>query len=138
MIEIARAERASTADADAFFARWCDLESHPEWAPSMEYFRLHEPFGVGARGVSRPRGGDEATFVVTEVGPGAVYADTTLLDGAELTVHHEATPTADGCVVVLRAWLQGAEAAVWAERMGDSVQRALDRDLASLARLLDR
>ncbi|WP_194410750.1 SRPBCC family protein [Microbacterium cremeum] len=137
MIGIARAERTSTARAEEFFARWCDLGSHPEWAPSMEYFRPQDPFGIGARGVSRPRGGEEASFVVTAVGPGAVYADRTELGGAELTVHHEATPVDGGCVVVLRAWLEGPEADGWSERLGDTVQRALERDLESLALLLE-
>ena len=138
VIEIARTHRLSSAPAGAFFERWCELESHPEWAPSMEYFRLSEPFAVGARGVLRAVGGDEAPFRVAVVGPGFVYADTTELEGAELTVHHEAVSEGAATSVELSAWLEGPRAAEWAERMGDDVQSSLERDLASLARILEQ
>jgi len=104
----------------------------------MEYFRLHEPFGLGARGVLKAVGGAEAEFVVTAVDPPYVYADTTVLDGATLTVSHHATPLVDGCHVELVAWLEGSRADVYAEEMGDSVQRSLERDLASLSGILER
>ena len=136
MIEIARTGRVSSASAAAFFERWCAIETHPEWAPSMEYFRLSEPFGIGARGVLKAVGGTEARFRVTAVGPGFVYADTTELDGAELTVHHEAVEAGEGTRVNLSAWLEGPREAEWALAMGD-VQRSLERDLASLARILE-
>ena len=138
MIEIARTRRTSTASAALFFERWCAIETHPEWAPSMEYFRLAEPFGVGARGVLKSVGGDEARFRVTTVGPGFVYADTTELDGVELTVHHEALDTAEGTRVELYARLDGPREGDWALRIAEDVQHSLERDLASLARLLDR
>lgn len=137
MMEIARASLVSSAPAADFFQRWCDLESHPEWAPSMEYFRLSEPFGIGARGVLKAVGGSEAAFRVTAVGPGFVYADTTEIDGAELTVHHEAVEEVDGTRVELTAWLDGPRAGEWARQLGDDVQLSLARDLASLAKLLE-
>ena len=138
MIEVARASLVSSAGPQQFFERWCDLDSHPEWAAGMEYLRLEEPFAVGARGRLKVRGGHEAQFVVTECVPGRSYADTTILDGAELTVHHEATKHAAGSVVVLRAWLTGLRAAEHAEHMRGPVQQSLDRDLAALASLLER
>ncbi|WP_137844946.1 hypothetical protein [Microbacterium sp. 2FI] len=103
----------------------------------MEYLRLDEPFAVGATGVLKVRGGHEAPFVVTEYVEGRVYADTTILDGAELTVHHAAAPAGSGSAVVLRAWLTGARAAEYADQMRDDVQRSLDTDLAALARMLE-
>lgn len=137
VIEIARTSRLSTAQASAFFERWCAIETHPDWAPSMEYFRLSEPFGLGARGVSKAVGGEEAPFRVTAIGPGFVYADTTELDGVELTVHHDASAAPGGALVELSARLEGPREAEWALRMGDDVQFSLERDLASLARLLE-
>ena len=101
MIEIARVTRSSTAPGSRFFERWCDLPSHPEWAPSMEYFVLDEPFRLGATGRSRAVGGAETRFTVTRVGPGWVYADTTDLDGVRLTVLHEAVDGEHGTVITL-------------------------------------
>ncbi|KAF2417814.1 hypothetical protein [Microbacterium sp. B35-30] len=137
MIEIARAELSSTVSPERFVARWRDLATHPEWAAGMEYLRLDEPFAVGARGVLKVRGGHEAPFVVAEYVDGRLYADTTILDGAELTVHHSAVPSESGSALVLRAWLTGARAAEYADQMRDDVQRSLDADLAALARMLE-
>ena len=137
MIEIAHADLSSSACPERFVARWRDLATHPEWATGMEYLRLNEPFAVGARGVLKVRGGHEAPFVVTEFVDGRLYADTTILDDAELTVHHSAAPSGSGSTLVLRAWLTGARAAAYADQMRDDVQRSLDADLASLARLLE-
>ncbi|MFF2487566.1 hypothetical protein ACFVSU_14280 [Microbacterium sp. NPDC058062] len=137
MIEIARTRRTSRASASLFFERWCAIETHPEWAASMEYFKLSEPFGVGARGVLKAVGGQEAPFRITTVGPGFVYADTTELDGAELTVHHEAVEGLDGTEVTLCAWLDGPAEAQLATRMSDEVQHSLEHDLAALAALLE-
>ncbi|KQM83924.1 hypothetical protein [Agromyces sp. Leaf222] len=138
VIEIARTRRSSSAPAALFFERWCDIETHPEWAPSMEYFRLSEPFGIGARGVLKAVGGEEAPFRVTAVGPGFVYADTTELGEVELTVHHEAVDGVDGTQVELSAWLVGSGEEEWARRMSAEVQGSLERDLAALAALLER
>src|SRR4051794_34580982 len=107
MIEIARVTRSSIAPGSRFFERWCDLPSHPEWAPSMEYFVLDEPFGLGATGRSRAVGGAETRFTVTRLGPGWVYADTTDLDGARLTVLHEAVDGAHSTIVTLMGLLDG-------------------------------
>ena len=137
MIEIARTRRTSCASASLFFERWCAIETHPEWAPSMEYFKLSEPFGLGARGVLKAVGGQESPFRVTTVGPGFVYADTTELDGAELTVHHEAVEGLDGTEVTLSAWLDGPAEAQLARGMSAEVQHSLEHDLAALAALLE-
>lgn len=103
----------------------------------MEFLRLNEPFALGARGVSRPKGGRQAPFIVTALEPGAVYADTTLLKGARLTVHHEARPSDGGSRLEVHAYLRGRRARVWARRMGDDVQDALAIDLAQLVALAE-
>jgi hypothetical protein len=137
VIEIARTELSSVVSPERFVARWRDLATHPEWSAGMEFLRFDEPFAVGARGELKVRGGHEAPFVVTEYVEGPTYADTTILDGAELTVHHSATPSGSGSTLVLRAWLTGERAPDYADQMRDDVQRSLDADLASLARLLE-
>lgn len=137
MIEIARATATSTVPPERFYERWVDLDTHAEWSTCMDYLRLDEPFAVGARGTLKSINGDPAPFVVGEVVPSTVYADTTLLDGAQLTVRHEARPSGGGSSLTLTATLDGEEAARWAEEMGDGVQRDLDADLASLVALLE-
>lgn len=138
MIHIARAELTSSVPPERFVARWRDLATHPEWAAGMEYLRLDEPFAVGARGVLKVRGGHEAPFVVSEYVEARRYADRTILDGAELTVHHQAEPRGTGSALVLRAWLSGPRSAEYADAMRDDVQRSLEVDLAALVALLER
>ncbi len=137
MIEIARVTGTSHARPEHFFARWCDLDTHIEWSTCMEFLRLDEPFEVGARGELKSLAGDPAPFEVSEVVPDRVYADTTLLDGARLTVRHEARPTAAGSSLLVTAELDGPHEIDWAARLGDGVQRDIEADLASLITLLE-
>lgn len=104
----------------------------------MEYLWLSEPFALGARGELKTRAGSPAPFVITQLVDGSVYADTTILDGAELTVRHEAVQTTDGSSIILTATLSGPQESSWAALMGNSVQRDLEDDLASLTALLER
>lgn len=104
----------------------------------MEFLRLDEPFAVGARGVSKAVGGTPTPFVVTAFEPDSVYADTTLLRGARLTVHHEARPRGAGSHLSVHAYLQGRRARRWARQMGDDVQKALAVDLTRLVSLAEK
>lgn len=103
----------------------------------MEYFVLDEPFGLGATGRSRAVGGAETRFIVTRLGPGWVYADTTDLDGVRLTVLHEAVDGKDGTVVTLTGLLEGEREVTIGAELAPGLQLALERDLASLITLLE-
>ncbi|GAA0504573.1 hypothetical protein Ade02nite_70330 [Paractinoplanes deccanensis] len=138
MIEVARVRAESKVEPGWFHGRWCDLATHQEWSDSMEYLRLSEPLAIGARGVSKAVGGTPTPFVVTALVPGTVYADTTLLRGARLTVHHEVRAVDGGSRLEVHAYLQGRRARRWARRMGDDVQRSLETDLANLVALAGR
>lgn len=137
MIEVARVSAQSFVEPGWFHARWSDLDTHQEWSASMEFLRLHEPLAVGARGVSKANGGGHTPFMVTALEPGAVYADTTFLRGARLTVHHEARPHDAGSHLVVHAYLEGRRARRWARQMGDDVQNSLAVDLARLVALAE-
>jgi hypothetical protein len=137
MIEVARVTAESRVTPAYFHDRWCDLATHPQWSASMEYLRLREPLAVGARGVSKPHGGRQAPFMVTALKPGTIYADTTFLPGAQLTVHHEARPSGAGSRLEVHAYLRGRRARRWARRMGNDVQQSLAVDLARLVELAE-
>jgi GNAT superfamily N-acetyltransferase len=137
MIEVARVSADSPIEPSYFHARWCDLATHQEWSASMEFLNLHEPLAVGARGVSKANGGGHTPFMVTALEPGAVYADTTYLRGARLTVHHEARPRGTGSHLVVHAYLEGRRARRWARRMGDDVRNSLAVDLTRLVALAE-
>ena len=137
MIEVARVTAGSSAAPEQYYARWCDVATHPEWAPGMEFIRLDGPLVVGARGVMRTRAGQEAPYIVSDLVPGVVFEDTVVLDGAELVVRHQSLPRGTGSRLELRAHLKGPRAA---ERAGDlaGLQEALETDLAGLVALVER
>ena len=137
MIRVAHTTTYASAAPERFFARWCDLATHPEWSSSMEFLRLDDPFALGARGVLKAKGGDPAPFMVTAVEIDRVYADTTFLDGADLTVRHEAHPHDGGTRIVLLADLEGPREDELALEFGQDVQHSLEADLGALVRLLD-
>ncbi|WP_297082268.1 SRPBCC family protein [uncultured Demequina sp.] len=142
MIEVGSVIHTSTAPPEAFFERWIDLPTHPEWAASMEWFDIETPVALGSRGTSKPRGGEPAPLEVTAYERPFVYADTTTLDGdgedaTTLTVHHEARPAAAGTRVEIRAWLEGPRARDLEMELRAVLERALPADLAGLVALVE-
>jgi len=136
MTEIARVAATSSVAPERFFARWCDLDTHPEWAPGMDYLRLDEPFGVGASGTLKVGGQDPRPFTVSSIVPGSVYADKTILDGARLTITHVATATDEGSRLELIATIEGERADDYREELAD-LDAALAGDLGRLVALLE-
>jgi hypothetical protein len=139
VIEIARVSATSTVAPELFFERWCDLATHPEWAPGMDYLRLDEPFAVGARGELKVSGENPRPFEVTAIEPGRLYADTTVLEGARLTVSHEALPLGKGSGSALEivCTVEGERAQHYADEF-TGIGDALQGDLNRLVQLLER
>ena len=137
MIDVGYVVVSSSAPPEAFFERWVAHETHPEWATSMEWFKMSEPVQIGARGELKAKDDSPLPFRVTALEQPYVYADTTELDGAELTIHHEARPTDTGSRVELRAWLEGPRAGDLELEFRANVQRALEADIAELTKLVE-
>ncbi|MEU4619826.1 hypothetical protein AB0G04_07590 [Actinoplanes sp. NPDC023801] len=137
MIEFPLITAESRVAPEHFHARWCDVATHPEWAPGMEYLRLEGPLHVGARGVLKARGGQETLFLISDLVPGLVFQDTLLLDGGELTVRHESHPLGTGSRLELHARIDGPRAAELAETMA-GLEEVLAADLANLVALVER
>ncbi|RZS91733.1 polyketide cyclase/dehydrase/lipid transport protein [Motilibacter rhizosphaerae] len=136
MIEIARLSVRSTARPEQLYARWADVETHPDWAPGMEYLRLEAPIAKGVRGVCRARGRDEQVFVITDLVPGTTFEDSLVLDGAHLRVRHEALPVDGGSEVTLHAVITGPEAPARAAEF-EGLAEALEGDLLRLVALVE-
>ncbi|RAG82218.1 hypothetical protein DN069_28825 [Streptacidiphilus pinicola] len=133
MTTIGTTTRISTAAPSAFFGRWADMATWPEWNADTEWVRLDGPFATGGRGVLKPRGGPKTKFVITELSD-RVFTDVSLLAGARLTFRHVVTPTADGgSEVTVTVTLTGPLARLWNVVLGKGIAASLDRDLAALA-----
>src|SRR3954449_11814054 len=96
MIEITQAHASSTAPPAAFFERWADMATWPEWNADTEWVRLDGPFATGSTGVLKPKGGPKVKFVIEKLVPDQEFVDVSLLVGARLTFRHLVTRTPEG------------------------------------------
>ena len=120
-----------------FHARWCDVATHPEWAPGMEYIRLEGPLRAGVRGVMKTREGAETPMMVSDLVPGLAFQDTVFLDGGTLTVRHESHADGSGSRLELHARIEGPRAGELASEFA-GLDAVLASDLAGLVALVER
>jgi hypothetical protein len=134
MITVASARAESSADPTAFFARWADMATWPEWNADTDWVRLDGPFVEGATGRLKPKGGPKVRFVVERLVPGREFVDVSLLLGARLVFDHQVTDLADGCRIDVTTTLSGPLSRLWMLILGrglrDSAQTDLDRLVA--------
>lgn len=74
MTEIATGQITSSAPPSAFFARWADMATWPEWNLDTEWVRVDGPFAQGATGTLKPKGGPKVAFVVEALVDGRLRA----------------------------------------------------------------
>ncbi|MGW4945597.1 SRPBCC family protein [Actinoplanes sp. NPDC004185] len=133
MKTIATAQLTSDVRPQAFFARWADMATWPEWNTDTEWVRLDGPFRTGATGTLKPKGGPATRFVVTSLVPGREFTDVSLLWGARLTFQHLVTVDADGRTTIsVRVTLAGPLTFFWNAVLGKNIAKGLSDDLARL------
>ncbi|KUL37649.1 SRPBCC family protein [Actinoplanes awajinensis] len=133
MKTIATAEITTDVPAAAFFERWADMATWPEWNLDTDWVRLDGPFQTGATGVLKPKGGPKTRFVVASLIPGREFVDVSLLAGARLTFHHETGAAPGGrTTVTVRVTLEGPLAFFWNLVLGKDIAAGLAGDLARL------
>lgn len=137
-IELGHGSAASTATTDAYFARWIDHDTWPEWSPGTEWVRVDGPVGVGTRGVSKPKRGPKAKFVISACAPGQEYNDTTLLRGARLVFQHTVKRAQQGSDLRVRTTMDAPLAWMWATFMGGGFRGSAQADLDRLVRLVEQ
>src|SRR5437764_10604604 len=112
MTTLAHASATSSATPAAFFARWADMATWPEWNTDTEWVRLDGPFVQGATGVLKPKGGPKVRFVV-ETLTDTDFIDVSLLRGARLTFAHHIVATETGSRLQVTVSLDGPLAKLW-------------------------
>lgn len=134
MMELGRGAATSTASPDAFFARWIEHDTWPQWSPDTQWVRVDGPVAVGTQGVLKPAGGPKVKFVISACTPTREYADTSVLPGARLVFQHTAVPDGTGSKLAVLVTISGPLSRLWAKIMGggfrDSAQADLDRLVA--------
>jgi hypothetical protein len=135
MTILATARATSSATPDAFFERWADMATWPEWNNDTEWVRLDGTFTQGATGRLKPKGGPSVAFVVERLVPGREFVDVSRLFGARLTFDHQVSVTADGRTLVeVTASLTGPLRALWNVILGKGIAASLQTDADALAR----
>ena len=129
---LAEARITSAAAPAAFFARWADMATWPEWNADTEWVRLDGPFVTGATGVLKPKGGPKVKFVVAQLSE-TEFTDVSKLFGARLTFRHLVSTGAAGTEVSVAVTLAGPLSFLWNAILGKGIKATIQRDLDSLA-----
>lgn len=138
MIDIATGQVTSTAPPPAFFERWADMATWPEWNLDVDWVRLDGPFAQGATGTLKPKGGPKVRFVVESLVQDKEFDDVSRLAGARLTFAHRVTETAGGgCTVHVQITMSGPLAWLWKRILGKGLRSSVQPDLERLARVVE-
>ncbi|MGI8645852.1 MAG: SRPBCC family protein [Nocardioides sp.] len=131
---VANASASSSAPPRAFFARWADLATWPDWNEDTEWARLDGAFGLGGTGTLKPRGAPRVRFTITRLDDHE-FADTSRMPGGRITFAHRIDETADGTRLTVSVDIAGPLGFLWRRILGggfrDSLQADLDRLVAT-------
>ena len=134
MTLISHATVRSPAEPAAFFERWADMATWPDWNTDTEWVRLDGPFATGSTGALKPKGGPKVKFVIAELVAGTTFVDVSKLLGARLTFRHDVTPLAEGgCQVDVAVSMDGPLRGLWTRLLGKGLRTTLQPDLDRLA-----
>lgn len=121
----------SAAAPAAFFVKWADMATWPEWNQDTEWVVLDGAFAQGATGVLKPKGGPKTRFVVSKL-TDTEFVDTSKLLGARLIFAHEVRVENGRTTVRVSITMEGPLRGLWAKIMGGDLAKTLPRDLEAL------
>ena len=128
---IATASALSSAPASAFFARWADMATWPEWNTDTAWVRLDGEFAEGATGVLKPRGGPKVRFTVERLDDHH-FVDVSRMPGGRITFAHHIEETEAGTRIDVTVDIDGPLGFVWRRILGNDFRTALQPDLDRL------
>ncbi len=128
---ISTASATSTAPASAFFARWADMETWPEWNTDTAWVRLDGPFVEGATGQLKPKGGPKVSFVVERLNEHE-FIDVSRMPGGRITFAHRIDETHDGTRITVTVDIDGPLAFLWRLILAGDFRTSLQPDLDRL------
>ncbi|MFI6040762.1 SRPBCC family protein [Nocardia sp. NPDC051321] len=131
MTIIATAQASSTAPAAAFFAKWADMATWPEWNNDTEWVRLDGPFVQGATGTLKPKGGPKVPFVVERLND-TEFVDVSALIGARLAFDHQITEADGRTTISVTVSIDGPLRWLWTKVMGGDLATSVRTDLDAL------
>jgi hypothetical protein len=138
MIVLSSARATSTAPPRAFFERWADMDSWPEWDEAIEWVRRDGPFAEGTTGSLKPKGGPKVAFVIETLVPDREFTDRSSMPGAALTIRHLAEVGDDGRTTVdIVVSIAGPLARVWKVLVGKGIAESTPAGLRRLVEMAE-
>jgi hypothetical protein len=137
MTTIATASATSSAPPSAFFARWGDMATWPEWNTDTAWVRLDGPFAEGATGTLKPKGGPKVRFEVTRLDD-EHFVDVSRMPGGRVTFAHRIATTEAGTRVDVTVSIDGPLGMVWRRILGGGFRTSLQPDLDALVATAER
>ncbi|MGW4773007.1 SRPBCC family protein [Nocardia sp. NPDC004278] len=131
MTTIATAQATSTAAPAAFFAKWADMATWPEWNNDTEWVRLDGSFTQGATGTLKPKGGPKVPFRIERLSD-TEFVDVSKLIGARLTFDHQVATGPEGTTVTVTVSIDGPLRWFWIKVMGGDLAKSVAPDLDAL------
>lgn len=128
---IATASATSTAPASAFFARWADMATWPEWNTDTAWVSLDGEFVEGATGTLKPRGGPQVSFTVERL-TDREFVDVSRMPGGRVTFAHHIEATPAGTRIDVTVAIDGPLGFVWRAILGGGFRAGLQADLDRL------
>ena len=133
MTTIATAQITTDVQPQAFFERWADMATWPQWNTDTLWVRLDGPFRTGSTGQLKPKGGPKTRFVIASLVPGREFTDVSLLLGARLQFQHLVdVDSSNRTTVSVQVTLTGPLSFFWNAILGKDIAKGLSDDLARL------
>lgn len=129
---------------DQLYARWIDINTHPQWTTDLEWVDMPTPLQVGSKGQVMGRDAKRPsrlriTRMERRADGSATFCDSTPLTLAHLDFEREARPVPGGSEVTITCRTGGLLASFWARLLGGQVEASgLRRDLDNLVRLIQQ
>lgn len=138
MWRVEHSER-TTAEPDAVWRLWSDVDSWPTWDSNLQNARLDGPFAAGATGTLKPTGARTAAFTIGDALPGRAFVIDMRPPLACLRFEHELTPDIDANMgITHRVTLTGPLAPLCARIIGRGIANHLPEAVRTLARLAEQ
>jgi len=111
---LASARARSAAPPAAFFDRWADVDTWPEWDSAVAWCRRDGAFVAGTTGMLKPVRGPKVRFTIETMEPDREFTDVSSLPGARLRIRHLVSVAADGrSEVEVTVSVEGPLARLW-------------------------
>lgn len=132
MTTLCTATATSSAPPEAFFARWADMATWPQWDEAVAWVRLDGPFATGSAGVLKPKGGPKVSFVIETLDRGAEFTDVSSMPGARLRIRHLVSVEDHSTRIDIDVSIDGPLAWLWRRVIGRGIASSTSDGLAKL------